>query len=694
MAHQSLYRRYRPQRFSEIRGQHHVRQALQNAVRDGRWGHAYLFSGPRGTGKTSTARVLAKALNCQDLGDDGEPCTRCESCLAIEQGRSFDLHELDAASNNKVDDIRDLISKVALGSPGRTKVYILDEVHMLSTGAENALLKTLEEPPEHVVFVLATTEPHKVTKTITSRTQHFEFHLLAGDELAEHVRWVITDAGLDVGDEAVDYVLRAGGGSARDTLSALDLVTAAGGIPAGSQVAAELARAVGAGDPAAALASVQAAMVSGREPRTIAEETLAHLRDAFLHAMGGPLPHLSDLQSGEVRLTAGALSPATLTRALEALGAAIVEMRQAPDPRIPFEVCLLRLARRTGEDHAALLQRVEALEIEVAALRAAGVAIPTADRGGPSPASQASPAPRPAEPTPETSSADTPTTPSSPPSASSSVDAAPQPVTERPAAAQAPSDEPSAAPQAPVNGDHPATSPPPPPRDRPAAAARRSLEVPDGEARRAPRKPPPVPTPPDTPGPAPTSARRSEDATAAAGPRADSPPSPAIDDTGPVADAITPAPVAAAAEGPAGTLDLSALEAVWSSSVLDGLANRARARYKPGRFLSLDGGVARFGLPNPIHRDRCAELVGEVEAALSAAVGRPVTLRLEVDATAAPEAGRGPGSGARPSNQPADDTGEDVGDIGDLTDASDVASSGIERLTRAFPGSEVITHDD
>ena len=186
VAHQSLYRRYRSQKFSELRGQAHITTALRTAVAEGRQSHAYLFSGPRGTGKTSTARILAKALNCDNLVD-GEPCGTCESCVAIEQGKSFDLHELDAASHNKVDDIRDLISKVHLGSPGRTKVYILDEVHMLSAGAENALLKTLEEPPEHVVFVLATTEPHKVVPTIRSRTQHFEFHLLPADELADHV---------------------------------------------------------------------------------------------------------------------------------------------------------------------------------------------------------------------------------------------------------------------------------------------------------------------------------------------------------------------------------------------------------------------------------------------------------------------------------------------------------------------------
>ena len=158
MEYTSLYRRYRPRRFSEIRGQEHVVAALSNAVREDRVVHSYLLSGPRGTGKTTAARILAKVLNCVSPVD-GEPCCECESCRSVESGTSFDLHELDAASNNKVDDVRDLLGKVALGTPGRPKVYLLDEVHMLTPGAENALLKTLEEPPAHVVFCLLYTSP-------------------------------------------------------------------------------------------------------------------------------------------------------------------------------------------------------------------------------------------------------------------------------------------------------------------------------------------------------------------------------------------------------------------------------------------------------------------------------------------------------------------------------------------------------
>ncbi|NNE94790.1 MAG: DNA polymerase III subunit gamma/tau [Acidimicrobiales bacterium] len=367
MGHQSLYRRYRSQTFAEIKGQPVVTNALRTAVAEGRHGHAYLFSGPRGTGKTSTARVLAKALNCENP-TNGEPDGTCDSCRDIEAGRSFDLHELDAASNNKVDDIRELINRVALGSPGRTKVYILDEVHMLSSGAENALLKTLEEPPEHVVFVLATTEPQKVVPTIRSRTQHFRFQLLPAAELEEHVRWVIADAGLDVDDDGIAWALKTGGGSARDTLSALDLVVASGGAPDTATTGADLCRAIADRDPAAAIAAMQRGLEAGSEPRIIGEDMLGELRSAFLASMQAPLTHLNDAAADRAAQLAAALGPATITRSLEKIGEALVEVRQAPDPRVPIEVALLQLARAEGDDTAALLQRIEALESKVAEL--------------------------------------------------------------------------------------------------------------------------------------------------------------------------------------------------------------------------------------------------------------------------------------------------------------------------------------
>ncbi len=443
MAYQSLYRRYRPRRFAEVRGQDQVVGALRNAVREDRVSHAYLFSGPRGTGKTSTARILAKALNCVDL-QDGEPCGVCESCVSIDAGTSYDLQELDAASNNKVDDIRDLIERVALGSPGRTKVYILDEVHMLSTGASNALLKTLEEPPGHVVFVLATTDPHKVLPTIRSRTQHFEFHLLPADELADHVRWVIGDAGLDIAADALEHVLRQGGGSARDTLSALDQVAASGTVGDRGEQAEALVDAVCDGDVGLALASVAEAVAAGRDPRTLGEDLLARLRDVFLHRMGASLDHVTEAERSRAAAWAERIGDRATTRALEEVGAALLEMRQAPDPRIPLEVALVRLTRfEAGSGIDALAARVERLEqaLASAASAPAPAAAPT-----PTPPPTRTPGPPPIPTAPE------PTVPAPAARAARPADAARAALNRTPAAAPGPpsSPPPAAAPPAPA----------------------------------------------------------------------------------------------------------------------------------------------------------------------------------------------------------------------------------------------------
>jgi len=469
VAYQSLYRRYRPQKFSEIKGQDHVVRALQTAVRTDKVGHAYLLHGPRGSGKTSTARVLAKALNCTALGDDGEPCGKCESCLSIQEGRSFDLQELDAASNNKVDDMRGLLERVNLTSPGRTKVYLLDEVHMLTAGAENALLKTLEEPPDHVTWVLATTEPHKVVHTIRSRCQVFELGLIGAEVMSDHLRHVVADAELDVDGEAIDHAVAAGGGSVRDSLTALERIVAGGGTTELDSSTDAILAALADHDRAAALSAVGDAVGRGRDPRTIGEMALAGLRDAFLTAMGDPPTRMSEHERNRAADLADRMAAAAITRALETLGRALIDMRQAPDPRIDIEVALMRLCH-PDEDRSleALAQRIRRLEA-----RLDGSPAPAAPGSTSSPSSTPAPAPIPAGPAP--------------------APAAPE---QRPSPAEAEAEHSSTA--------GPASS------DRPAAAARQTLSehrsaaaarrdtvaaVASKEAGPGPPAPPPVPGP-------------------------------------------------------------------------------------------------------------------------------------------------------------------------------------------------------
>jgi DNA polymerase-3 subunit gamma/tau len=362
MATQSLYRRYRPRRFGELKGQEHVVRALRNAVANDRGGQAYLFSGPRGTGKTSAARILAKVLNCNNP-DNGEPCCECESCLAIERGTSFDVLELDAASNNGVDNIRELIERAAMGNPGRHRVFILDEVHMLSGGAEAALLKTLEEPPPHVVFVLATTDPQKVSETIRSRTQHLQFRLLPAKDLEDHVRWVVNDANLEVSPEAIRQVVEQGGGSARDTLSALELVAAGGGEAEVFVRPEDIIESLINHDAAAVLTQVGAAVQRGHDPKAFTEQIVRFLREMFLSSMAPQLVQLAEEHAKIAADMTARYGIASVVRAIEVLGEALLDIRRAPDPRLVLEITLVRLASNTvANDTASLLARLERLE--------------------------------------------------------------------------------------------------------------------------------------------------------------------------------------------------------------------------------------------------------------------------------------------------------------------------------------------
>ncbi|HEX5614947.1 MAG TPA: DNA polymerase III subunit gamma/tau, partial [Acidimicrobiia bacterium] len=348
----------------------------------------------------------AKALNCLQLGDDGEPCGLCENCVAIAEGTFYDLAELDAASNNGVDSIRTLIQSVNLGigATSQRKVYLIDEVHMLTAAASNSLLKTLEEPPEHVVFVLATTDPQKVLPTIRSRTQHLEFTLLSHAQLAGHLVDVLGREGIEADEVAVEVIARRAEGSARDALSLLDQALALGsGVLDASTVTAALggtpfARrmaildAVVEEDAAGALAAAHDTITSGEDPRAIADGLLRTLRDAFVQTMArGRVPYDGPAEEVErLRVLAERLGTAGITRAIDVLGAAIVDIRgpAAVDPRLVLEVAIVRLARRDSRVVAeTLLERVERLERR---LDGAGDAPP------PTPASTPSPAPTPA----------------------------------------------------------------------------------------------------------------------------------------------------------------------------------------------------------------------------------------------------------------------------------------------------------
>ena len=353
----SLYRRYRPRCFADLKGQDHVVAALQNAIRLNRVFHAYLLSGPRGTGKTTAARILAKALNCEQV-QDGEPCCECESCLSIDKGSSFDLHELDAASNNKVDDIRDLLSKVALGTPGRTKVYLLDEVHMLTSGAENALLKTLEEPPDHVIFVMATTEPHKVVETIRSRSQHLELNLLPTEQLRELLEEISKDAALEVGEEGLNQAIREAKGSARDALSALDKIVA-GGSRFFENSVDDLLDGIATRDSKKTLTAVNAVIATGKEPRLIGENLLSSLREAFLFSMGVPLEGLTEEEKAKIKNFTEKVTPALITRSLEILGLSLVDMRRSPDPRVDLEVALVKISSSQSSSDSSAIDLLE-----------------------------------------------------------------------------------------------------------------------------------------------------------------------------------------------------------------------------------------------------------------------------------------------------------------------------------------------
>ena len=354
-------RRYRPKQFAELIGQEHVAKALVNALQTGRVAHAYLFTGARGTGKTSAARILAKALNCVE-GPTGTPCDKCESCLAVAEGQDVDVVEIDGASNNKVDEARDLRQNVGFRpTRGRYKVYIIDEVHMLSTGAFNALLKTLEEPPAHVKFILATTEIQKIPITILSRCQRFDFAQVGPAKIFEQLKNIVRHEGLEAEDDALQTIARRANGSMRDSQSLLDqlLSSSPGKLTAehvqsvlgsaGDERVAEIANAILSHDAAQALNLLSQALERGLQLGELTDQIIDYWRSLMLVACGGPgvAEHLpvTPSQRGRVLTHAKQTSLDTVLCGLDILTTAKSRMRGSAHLPVLLEMAVVRLAR-------------------------------------------------------------------------------------------------------------------------------------------------------------------------------------------------------------------------------------------------------------------------------------------------------------------------------------------------------------
>src|ERR687886_568139 len=405
MAYQVIARKWRPQTFEEVTGQEHITRTLRNAVEHERLHHAYLFSGARGVGKTTTARLLAKAVNCHKSDrPTPTPCRTtdpdaCASCREIAEGRSIDVLEIDAASNTGVDNVRDAIINTVGVRPARDryKVFIIDEVHMLSAAAFNALLKTLEEPPPRVLFIMATTHPHKVPETILSRSQQFEFRTIPTQKIAERLRLIADAEKVKVADDALREIARAGEGSMRDAQSAFDQVIsfsegeiktddveAALGI-AGAELRARVVRAVASADTKEALAVVDDLVARGHDLRNFCRDMLARVRDLLVVKVAGDSSELSDATEAErsgLAREALEFSESDLVRFFHSLSETEQRLREGAHPRYQLEIGLAKLVEmRRLAPLSQILERLRALEEALRTGRAAAPS-PSTSSGG------------------------------------------------------------------------------------------------------------------------------------------------------------------------------------------------------------------------------------------------------------------------------------------------------------------------
>ena len=414
MSYQALYRRYRPARFDDFVGQEAVIKTLRSQVMSGRIAHAYLFCGTRGTGKTSTAKVFARAVNCENP-DRGEPCGQCAACRALSSESSLDILEIDAASNNGVDEIRDLREKVKYPpQSGRYRVYIIDEVHMLSQGAFNALLKTLEEPPSYVVFILATTEPQKLPATILSRCQRFDFGRIPSHQIIDRLRVALSEGGLKAEEAALARIARAAEGGMRDALSILDMCLSYGGGELDTELVREVlgasdrtflfefAGALIGNDVPAALRMIDRLMRDGRDPAVFTREVTGHMRALLL--AGSCAQGLEDLlevtkeDADRFREQAAQTSELRLMRLMALFIQAENDMKWATQQRAVLELCAVRGCHPEREEGTeALLDRLAQLEhaVEHGVIAAAPAQSSAAER--PASAARSAPAKVPAE---------------------------------------------------------------------------------------------------------------------------------------------------------------------------------------------------------------------------------------------------------------------------------------------------------